>query len=76
MSKTLTDKDLYDLCWLWRVVEFMRERIERVYPAMRMLNYDHAISFYSIAISILYKQSFYFLLKPKTCQVFIGYHYD
>ncbi|WP_438333840.1 hypothetical protein [Edwardsiella tarda] len=54
----------------------MRERIERVYPTMRIMNYDHAMSFYSMAISILYKQSFYFLLKPKICQVFIGYHYD
>lgn len=48
--RQFTDKELCDLCWLWNAAEFMRERIEHVYPAMRMLNSEYAGSFYSMAV--------------------------
>lgn len=48
--RQFTDKELCDLCWLWNAAEFMREKIELVYPAMRMLNSEYAASFYSMAI--------------------------
>ena len=44
-----TDKELCKLCWLWNASEYMRERIERVYPALRTLNSEFAASFYSMA---------------------------
>ncbi|KMK13537.1 hypothetical protein ABW09_23330 [Pluralibacter gergoviae] len=44
-----TDEELCSLCWLWNASEYMRERIERVYPALKTLNSDFAGSFYSMA---------------------------
>ncbi|HCI9591526.1 TPA: phage antirepressor Ant [Klebsiella variicola] len=44
-----TDEELCSLCWLWNASEYMRERIEQVYPALRTLNSDFAGSFYSMA---------------------------
>lgn len=44
-----TDDELCSLCWLWNAAEYMREKIELVYPVMRMLNSEHAGAFYSMA---------------------------
>lgn len=44
-----TDEELCSLCWLWNASEYMRERIERVYPALKTLNSEFAGSFYSMA---------------------------
>ncbi|MBV7692349.1 antA/AntB antirepressor family protein [Limnobaculum sp. M2-1] len=47
---TLTDEELRSLCWLWSAAEYMRERIETIYPALRALDSTYAGSFYSMAI--------------------------
>ncbi|HFT7718681.1 TPA: P22AR C-terminal domain-containing protein [Escherichia coli] len=46
---TLTRSELCSLCWVWNAAEYMREKIELVYPALRNLNSDYAPSFYSMA---------------------------
>lgn len=48
-SGRFTDKELCALCWVWNAAEYMREKIELVYPAMKTLNSEYAGSFYSMA---------------------------
>ncbi|EHG7889381.1 antA/AntB antirepressor family protein [Citrobacter sp.] len=45
----ITGSELCSLCWVWSVAEYMREKIELVYPALRTLNSNYAPSFYSMA---------------------------
>ncbi|EIP6847650.1 ORF6N domain-containing protein [Salmonella enterica subsp. enterica serovar Westminster] len=46
---TFTDEEFCALCWVWNAAEYMREKIELVYPALKVLHSDHAASFYSMA---------------------------
>lgn len=46
---TLTRSELCSLCWVWNAAEYMREKIELLYPALKTLNSDYAPSFYSMA---------------------------
>ncbi|MFL7751335.1 P22AR C-terminal domain-containing protein, partial [Raoultella ornithinolytica] len=48
-AKQFTDAELCSLCWLWSASEYMREKIELIYPALRTLNSDLAGNFYSMA---------------------------
>ncbi|EBU9233327.1 DNA-binding protein [Salmonella enterica subsp. enterica serovar Ituri] len=48
-SVNFTNEELCALCWVWNAAEYMREKIELVYPAMRTLKSEYAPSFYSMA---------------------------
>lgn len=48
-SVHFTDEELCALCWVWNAAEYMREKIELAYPAMRTLKSEYAPSFYSMA---------------------------
>lgn len=44
-----TNEELCALCWVWNAAEYMREKIELAYPAMKTLKSEYAPSFYSMA---------------------------
>ncbi|WP_180396168.1 phage antirepressor N-terminal domain-containing protein [Klebsiella pneumoniae] len=48
-STQFTDNELCTLCWLWNASEYMREKIELVYPALRTLKSEFAGNFYSMS---------------------------
>lgn len=48
-SVHFTTEELCALCWVWNAAEYMREKIELAYPAMRTLKSEYAPSFYSMA---------------------------
>ncbi|EAO9707285.1 KilA-N domain-containing protein [Salmonella enterica subsp. enterica serovar London] len=48
-SVHFTNEELCALCWVWNAAEYMREKIELAYPAMKTLKSEYAPSFYSIA---------------------------
>lgn len=49
-SGHLTSEELCTLCWVWNAAEYMREKIELAYPALRTLKSEYAPSFYSMAL--------------------------
>ncbi|HFI4704848.1 TPA: KilA-N domain-containing protein [Escherichia coli] len=48
-SVHFTKEELCALCWVWNAAEYMREKLELAYPAMRTLKSEYAPSFYSMA---------------------------
>ncbi|HBY8547753.1 TPA: KilA-N domain-containing protein [Klebsiella pneumoniae] len=48
-SVNFTNEELCALCWVWNAAEYMREKLELAYPAMRTLKSEYAPSFYSMA---------------------------
>ncbi|EEN4865349.1 TPA: KilA-N domain-containing protein [Klebsiella pneumoniae] len=48
-SVHFTNEELCALCWVWNAAEYMREKIELAYPAMKTLKSEYAPSFYSMA---------------------------
>lgn len=48
-SVHFTNEELCALCWVWNAAEYMREKLELAYPAMRTLKSEYAPSFYSMA---------------------------
>ncbi|ECP4385639.1 TPA: DNA-binding protein [Salmonella enterica] len=48
--KQFTDSELCSLCWLWNAAEYMRDMIEKIHPALEMLNSNYATSFDLIAL--------------------------
>lgn len=48
-SVNFTNEELCALCWVWNAAEYMREKIELAYPAMKTLKSEYAPSFYSMA---------------------------
>lgn len=48
-SAHFTNEELCALCWVWNAAEYMREKLELAYPAMRTLKSEYAPSFYSMA---------------------------
>lgn len=48
-SGHFTNEELCALCWVWNAAEYMREKIERAYPALETLKSEYAPSFYSMA---------------------------
>ncbi|EJA8283544.1 KilA-N domain-containing protein [Salmonella enterica subsp. enterica serovar Cerro] len=49
-SGHLTSEELCTLCWVWNAAEYMWEKIELAYPALRTLKSEYAPSFYSMAL--------------------------
>ncbi|EFH5041744.1 DNA-binding protein [Escherichia coli] len=48
-SVHFTNEELCALCWVWNAAEYMREKLELAYPAMRTLKSEYVPSFYSMA---------------------------
>lgn len=66
----LTDEELCSLCWLWSAAEYMRESIEEICPALKMLDSNKSSSFSSMALE--YKRTLNnarLILKREVCDI-------
>ncbi|EMT0828626.1 antA/AntB antirepressor family protein [Salmonella enterica] len=51
---TLTDEELCNLCWLWKISDNMQQAAKKIYPGLRGLGSEYAGKCYDVAFESVY----------------------